>query len=371
MTEATEWFAGRIPRDLVRGVRDVQMLVDVLKDRAIANAAFDVARKATADEEAAAAALATAHEAAKLIAERGPAAQLEPKHVAALELFILLVARPALFVRGGRVMGRPDNWKEIRDDSDLIPLVTAGVGRIQSAAGDKLGTGFIAGDRRILTNNHVVCALLGKQLAYWEDCPAQFAAACDAANCAWADAAKRPVFELVGELVEANEQATSNATQIMRVVAHHPQVDMAVLELADMPPNSRRVPLATAEPDVFVQRRIYAVGYPVDDVRDAWQKRITPAPIFQRVFGADDTSLGTKRLSPGLVMQWDGEHRFLHDCSTLPGSSGSCIVDFQTRLVVGLHFAGSYYHRRNYAVPVWKFQADPLIADSGVVFGEE
>jgi V8-like Glu-specific endopeptidase len=31
-----------------------------------------------------------------------------------------------------------------------------------------------------------------------------------------------------------------------------------------------------------------------------------------------------------------------HDCSTLGGNSGSCIVDLSTNSVVGLHFEGDY-----------------------------
>jgi endonuclease G len=85
------------------------------------------------------------------------------------------------------------------------------------------------------------------------------------------------------------------------------------------------------------------------------------------VFGADDSTLGTKRLSPGTMTGWDGEAKFRHDASTLPGSSGSCIVDFESREVVGLHFAGSYQLRKNFAVPLWKFQDD--LVNHGVIFG--
>jgi V8-like Glu-specific endopeptidase len=93
-------------------------------------------------------------------------------------------------------------------------------------------------------------------------------------------------------------------------------------------------------------------------------------PVFQRVFGADDETLGTKRLSPGLVTGWNGS-AFLHDASTLPGSSGSCLVDFESRRVIGLHFKGSYRDQRNQAIPVWRLREDPMLLAQGIGFGAE
>jgi V8-like Glu-specific endopeptidase len=56
------------------------------------------------------------------------------------------------------------------------------------------------------------------------------------------------------------------------------------------------------------------------------------------VFGKAD---GAIRLSPGKVTaRQSAKKRFEHDCSTLGGSSGSCVVDFAGHCVVGLHFGG-------------------------------
>ena len=84
-------------------------------------------------------------------------------------------------------------------------------------------------------------------------------------------------------------------------------------------------------------------------------------------FGADDESLGTKRFSPGTVIGWRDVNVFTHDASTLPGSSGSCIVDFEDRRVVGLHYGGRYKDQ-NYAVSLWKFREDAVLKDNGIVF---
>lgn len=75
-----------------------------------------------------------------------------------------------------------------------------------------------------------------------------------------------------------------------------------------------------------------------------------------RVF--DDAEAGLKRFMPGHL---DGEHPLwheggqewlVHDCSTLGGTSGSCLIDLRTGRVLGIHVSG---HARtgNRAVPAW------------------
>jgi len=75
-----------------------------------------------------------------------------------------------------------------------------------------------------------------------------------------------------------------------------------------------------------------------------------------------------KRFSPGVVVGWKDSNNFKHDASTLRGSSGSCIVDFEDRRVVGLHFGGGYHLKSNFAVALWKFKDDPVLAENGVEF---
>ena len=56
-----------------------------------------------------------------------------------------------------------------------------------------------------------------------------------------------------------------------------------------------------------------------------------------------------------------------HDCSTLGGVSGSCVVDLDSNQVIGLHFAGLYM-QYNEAVALWRLVDDPLLTDAGVNF---
>jgi endonuclease G len=368
MSKGARWFVARMPsRDVLDGLLaddSVGQLIAISKDRAIANSALDLRARANQDAALVEASLKVALAAAARIAKQGDQASLSDQEEAALELFLLLVSRPSLFVRGGRVVGRPDNWPEIARDSELFPDVVAGVGRLQQATGTKIGSGFITGDRRVLTNNHVVGALLGLKLSYWRDAPTEFAAACTEANKEWEQGpASRPVFELVGEV----ESTASVTARVVRIAGHHAAVDMAVLELDAAPAGSRRLPLASAEPKHLRGRKVFAVGYPTDDARTVWGERVTPVPIFQRVFGTDPATLGTKRLAPGIVLD-STDDEFFHDASTLPGSSGSCIIDFDDQQVIGLHYGGSFAQERNFAVKLWRFSKDPLLIDNGVVF---
>jgi V8-like Glu-specific endopeptidase len=359
------WFADRMPsNDVLAAVLEgdpVTRLMNIARDRAVVNIDLDPVAKPGTDEQAVKKSLRLAAKAAKKVAEGGTDVRLTNAEKEALELFILLIARPAIFVRNGKVPERPENWPEVKRDEELLPRVIAGVGRIEDAAHGGRGTGFIVGAKRILTNNHVLCSLFGMQLDFWRTSPQEFAEQCRRHNKTWTTQSKAqaPFFELRGEF----GSDMSATVRISRILGHHTEVDMAVLELDQDPADGRQLLLMSDEPQTFNGRRIYAVGYPMGD-----PAKVTPIPVFNRVFGADKASLGKKRFSPGTVMEWGGENHFSHDASTLPGSSGSAIVDFEQRRVVGLHFSGQYRESNN-AVPLWKFRQDPVLVDNGVEFG--
>lgn len=360
-----QWFAERMPsQDVLDEVLQgdpVVRLMNIARDRAVVVTGNDVVARPGADEQAVADALKLATQAAKKLADGGGNVTLTQAEKDALDLFIVLVARPAIFVRNGKVAERPQNWPEVKKNELVIPKIIAGVGRIENAQRGGRGTGFIVGDRRILTNNHVLCALFGQPLNLWKASPDDFAELCTSHSKTWAKKTKTeaPFFELRGEF--GSDRSTT--VRIKRILGHHREVDMAVLELDDTPADSRKLPLMKDEPSSFQGRRVYAVGYPMGD-----NLRVTPIPIFNRIFGNDAASLGKKRFSPGTIIDWVGDDRFGHDASTLGGSSGSAIVDFEHRRVVGLHYSGTYESRNN-AVPLWKFREDPVLAGNGVEFG--
>lgn len=145
----------------------------------------------------------------------------------------------------------------------------------------------------------------------------------------------------------------------------HPEADLALVPVAGASrgPEPRLLPvplvLAAGGESMVEGRKVYAVGYPANDPfnEDPLNKNL----LFQAIYNV-------KRLQPGQVMQVLADRgAVLHDCSTLGGNSGSCLVDLATNQVVGLHYAG--YHRRgNFAVALWNLVGDPLLREAGVRF---
>jgi len=85
--------------------------------------------------------------------------------------------------------------------------------------------------------------------------------------------------------------------------------------------------LQTTPLDAVEDRLVYALGYPlIDNSGD------TPEEVIHTIFR---DALGIKRFQPGKLLGFDTDpRRVLHDCSTLGGSSGSCIVDYVSGVVV-------------------------------------
>jgi endonuclease G len=338
---------------------DFDELMPIVRERAIVDIGIDVVAQPDADADQVMKHLKGAQAAARLVAEQGDAAPLTKQEQLALELFILLTSRPALFVVDGRVRDRPQNWPVLEKASTLVDRRIKGVGRIERRPGGRAntcGTGFLVGERRVLTNNHVLASLFGAtNLSRWELDPGWFKGRVSEANQNWPTGGG-PAFELIGELAST----ASSATTVTKILGHHATSDVAVLEIAEEPAGARHLRLAAEVPGAFAHREVYALGYPVRSLTG-------PPVVLQRIFGTGEAE-GTKRCSPGLVMRWDGGQVFEHDASTLPGSSGSAVVDFGSDEVVGIHFAGQF-EKRNLAVALWTLKEDPLFTDHGVAFG--
>ncbi|MCW5206697.1 trypsin-like peptidase domain-containing protein, partial [Desulfobulbus sp. F5] len=86
---------------------------------------------------------------------------------------------------------------------------------------------------------------------------------------------------------------------------------------------------------------ICAVGYPQED------KRYPDQDLMRRML---EKIYNVKRVSPGIVKHVETD-RFIHDCSTLSGNSGSVIFNYKKGEVIGIHFGWSENYTSNYAVP--------------------
>jgi endonuclease G len=77
---------------------------------------------------------------------------------------------------------------------------------------------------------------------------------------------------------------------------------------------------------------VATIGYPAfDDRNDLSQMR----QYFNDLYDV-------KRFAPGLIMTGGTGSVLSHDCTTLGGNSGSCLVSLEQDAVVGLHFSGDF-----------------------------
>jgi hypothetical protein len=245
-----------------------------------------------------------------------------------LLLLAQVVGRPALPIRGGELTQPPPQWGFLR--RERIEPKLGSVGRIDAPAGAQLGTGFVVKAGVVMTNRHVAEALVAH------------------------GGGSFPTDAVID--FDRQEGGGSRAARLVAAIwiSDEPMIDLALLraegDALPAPLHIQREPPGTLE-----KRLVYAIGYPG---RDNLGK--TPPSLLAAVFG---DAYGVKRVQPGLIRGLDttDSRRFRHDCSTLGGSSGSCIVDYATGLVCGLHYSG-IYKVRNSAVALWTVAGHEKIA---------
>jgi S1-C subfamily serine protease len=271
--------------------------------------------------------------------------ELTPREQVGLEAIIVLEGRPPLFIQGGDFVRAPVEWLLLNDHRDEIKASIARVGRVEVVGHpdfEWIGTGFLAGPDAIITNRHVA-----REFARAEGDEWRFEAGMSAS-------------------LDFNEEHGALAPlefDITGIVGIHDHFDLAVLRIAPTGGEGRPLPdpllVAARQPGTVADRQVYVVGYP------AWDGRRNDPTYMRQIFS---NIYDVKRLQPGLITGWtDGSDKFVHDCSTLGGNSGSPVFDLETHQVVGLHFGGRYLSGNN-AVPLWRLTDDRLLRAAGVNF---
>jgi len=274
--------------------------------------------------------------------ERGRAPHLVTANA---EAIILPDLRPVLDVVEGR-FGEPGaHFPELSASPRKVEAAIPAVGRIDVAGlpgVPYLGTGFVVGEKLLLTNRHVAEAFVSglgarPRLRFL------------------------PGVEASVDLKHEIDRPEALLLRVRKPLLVHPYWDMALLEVEGLDGIAPLRLLASA-PGEEVQP-VAIVGYPAFDPRNA-------ADVQQKVFRG---RFGVKRLQPGYTkgtartVSFGREVAALgHDCSTLGGNSGSCLLDVRTGHVLGLHFGGAYLES-NYAVPAWQLARDPRVVDAGVL----
>jgi hypothetical protein len=277
---------------------------------------------------------------------------------------------PALRVNHNKFEIADGEWAALLNASAvrsrIAPNLLA-VGRIHQ---DRvtLGTAFLVSNDVVLTNRHVAESFttnidgVRKIRAGWEPAidflahlpPPEDAAAGpahDHAEDGHATAEKTTEHGANGHKPTGHAAFHTGASACFRidsVLYVDDEIDLALLRvefepesgterLSEQPSGWSRpkpVTLALTAPDA-ARQPVYVIGCPDNDDTATPNELST---VFQDTFDV-------KRLQPGyltaILMAHDDRVEIDHDCSTLRGNSGSCVVSLETHQVIGLHVRGS------------------------------
>ncbi|MBX3727334.1 MAG: DNA/RNA non-specific endonuclease [Xanthomonadales bacterium] len=258
------------------------------------------------------------------------------------EAIVLRWGRPSLLIRNGTFeqVDSPSWRVALEAARTRIEQAVARVGRVElldHLTMEWAGTGWIVdqvdGRTIVATNRHV----------------AEFFANAQGAGAA--QFLRNVLGRPIGAQVDFREEYDLPLVLEVRVervlyLAGPDEPDIALLELRSDVALPDPIELASAE--VQDRQPIGVIGYPAHDSRNGQSD-------MERYFGE---IFDVKRFAPGKVsFRADGEHYFVHDCTTLGGNSGSAVIDLDSGKAVGLHFAGIYL-QGNFAVKAgWIRQA--------------
>jgi V8-like Glu-specific endopeptidase len=283
-------------------------------------------------------------EAMRKMQVEGPDAEFTPEEVLGLEAIILIEGRPPILIQDGRFFPPPSQWAHLEGYRTSIEPTFRSVGRVEATGLPGLpfvGTGFLVADDVVMTNRHVAEVFSNQGAGGEWSFKSGMTARIDYA-------------EEMGSLTPAEFAFTE-------VIGVHDTHDLALFRVENTSPGGAAAPtpLTVASTPPAVTNEVFVVGYPAADPNE-------PDPeMMRRLFS---NVYNVKRFQPGVITRLlDVKRQLLHDCSTLGGNSGSCVIDLQMNQVVGLHFAGSY-REANYAVALWQLADDPLLTSAGVNF---
>ena len=274
----------------------------------------------------------------------GADAQLDDDERLGLESVVVLFGRPALLVEDGHFRPPKPPWEKLEEHRVAIESALRSVGRIELTEHpqhDVVGTGFLVADDIVMTNRHVA--------KYFLVGPPDWS------------------FEPgITARIDFNEEFLAGEPRefvIREVVGVSLDLDIALFRVdADGTAASTLPPPLPLADKVGVAEGgdVYVIGFPLNDPDPG-----TNARALHRIFS---DLYGVKRVQPGQVTGFDpGRREIVHDCSTLHGNSGSCLIELQSGRVVGVHRRGRYL-RGNFAVSLPDARNDPAVQKARLQF---
>lgn len=229
---------------------------------------------------------------------------------------------------------------------DCIVNALPSVGRIESKYSNSFfyGTGFAVGPNLIATNRHVAESFVigvgrGNNLQLsTQSCVINFR--------------------------REGEDQPGTKHRIVEAVLVHPYWDIALLRTATLPASIKRLVLVGNVDSATADRTIAVVGYPAA-ASGSGRYTTAASAAANEIFGIEN---GIKRVQPGRLrgppapMVVGGPASTLdHSASTLPGNSGSPVLDIDSGVVLGVHFGG-IDDQSNWSVPCGNLACDRRIS---------
>jgi hypothetical protein len=264
------------------------------------------------------------------------------------------VIRPALLLRGGNFGPPVPGLAFLEQAREDIERTSRSVGRIEVVGHphmEYVGTGFLAAPAVLMTANFVV---------------EQFAQKAADGRWVFQDGMRARVD--LAEEFGGSEGSETSEFDIVDVVGVDEVHRVALLRMAPTSRNGSSLPdpltLAAQAPQPLERRKVYVIGYPALDPRRS--DMVVMMRVFSGVFNV-------KRLLPGEIIDVAAETaEFHHDCFTLGGNAGSCVVDVETSRILGLHIGGRSHEKGhvkyNTAVALWMLREHPLLKQVGARF---
>jgi hypothetical protein len=225
--------------------------------------------------------------------------------------------------------------KFVLNNSDAINRWIPSVGRIDLPGNENqpwAGTGWLIysgiEDDVIVTNAHVALEFAARSGAGFAFTPLPYLARLQA-----------PIIDFRHEQPNDPLVRSYPVTEVL-YIGTPGQLDVALMRVSRQGASPLTAPIALAGTDPPANLPVVAIGYPGTD-----GSHYDPATLL-RVFG---NVFETKRASPGRIVGSDPQG-LSHDCSTMPGSSGTLVLDPTAGKAVGLHFQGVPF-QTNHAIP--------------------
>ncbi|NKJ71817.1 hypothetical protein GFL38_05855 [Rhizobium leguminosarum bv. viciae] len=250
------------------------------------------------------------------------------------ESIILRRERPVLAIRDNKAelvfKDQADSviWKQrLTDAAPALDIAIRAAGRIELSGGefDWVGTGWLVRDDVVVTNRHV----------------AEEFAEHNGSGFVFKQGTDGPIKARV-DFLEEVDNPSELVFRLLKplYIEEAPGLDVAFFQVELVSGDAKLASPIPLAKNPGIAQGVAVIGYP------AFDSRIPDVDLMEDLYGK---IYNKKRLAPGAVTAVrDG--KLLHNCTTLGGNSGSCVLDLASGEAFGLHFSGRFM-TTNYAVP--------------------